>query len=129
MKINKFILRISHIFGFRKNEEHIDDVTVNISVESYTDKNIKEIESNSESVELVDDIKLQILKCFEDDAKLESRCRKTKQVWITFYKDTSDKRGGSRIKRLYYNNGVLYYPVIDRVARERDIKLEKIFNL
>ena len=29
MKINKFILKISHFFGFRKQEEHIDNIIIN----------------------------------------------------------------------------------------------------
>lgn len=77
MKINKIILRISHLFGLRRGEEHIDDVTVNIPITRYTEKEKKDILYNSsESAEVVADIKKQIFKYFEDDVKLESRCRK-----------------------------------------------------
>ena len=129
MKINKIILRISHFFGLRRGEEHIDDVTVNIPITRYTEKEKKDIlYNNSESAEVVVDIKKQIFKYFEDDVKLESRCRKTKQVWITFYENEKKKDGGSLMKMLYYDDDVLYYPIFDRAAYDRNLKLKEVLG-
>ena len=130
MKINKIILRISHFFGLRRGEEHIDDVTVNIPITRYTEKEKEDIlYDSSESAEVVADIKKQIFKYFEDDVKLEARCRTTHQVWITFYESIEkEKAGGSLMKMLYYDDGVLYYPIFDRAAYDRNKKLKEVLG-
>ena len=35
MKINKIIIRIAHLFGFRRDEEHIDDITIDVYLSKY----------------------------------------------------------------------------------------------
>ena len=45
MKINKLLLKISHFFGFRLNEEHQDDIMVNIPT-IYHQEAIEEIWDN-----------------------------------------------------------------------------------
>lgn len=128
MKINKVILRISHFFGFRKSEEHIDDVTVNVSLSRYNQNQQDDLKYNTPPIEVVDHIKKEIFRIFDSNKKLESRCRKTHQVWVTFYDNELDKKGGSLMKMLYYDDNVLYYPVVDKAAYERNQKLKEILE-
>lgn len=129
MKINKIILRISHFFGFRKGEQHIDDVTVNIPSDNWGETKHTDITLNDKETEDdINDIKSQILNAFDNDPKLEERCAIASQVWITFYKSTDVNKRGSRMKMLYYNKDkTLYYPCdSDRKRWKRDQKIESI---
>ena len=48
MKINKLFLKISHYFGYRLDEEHVDDVMVNLAT-CYPDQEIYDIFINKKS--------------------------------------------------------------------------------
>lgn len=112
-KPNKIALRIAHFFGFRKGEEHIDDVTMNINVDSLSKKEWEDVQLKKEPAKyLVDFVKEQVYTKFKSDKKFEARCRRTTQVWVTFYysDELSDKHRSSLLKMFYYSKeGKLYY--------------------
>lgn len=118
------ILKISHILNLRKEEEHIDDLTVNVIVNE--EEKMKVITDKEES-DLVINIKSQILSNFQRKKSLEERCRRMGQVWVTFYY-MEQKKEGSIMKCLRYDDGILYYPRIDNVSYERDQKLKNILS-
>ena len=84
MKINKLLLKISHFFGFRLNEEHQDDIMVNIPT-IYHQEAIEEIWDNKcESEEakwVIDDIINQVYVHFQNNPKTEKCCRNVRQVF------------------------------------------------
>ena len=95
IKINKFILHIAHLFGYRKDEEHMDNITININRDIYDDRLMSILllslpdkryvfSGNDEyHIEnLVDDIKKRVYKALSDDSKLEKRCDNVKQVYF-----------------------------------------------
>ena len=51
MKINRILLKISHFFGLRLDEEHQDDITINIPT-SYPEKNLNINISDEVAMEL-----------------------------------------------------------------------------
>lgn len=135
MKINKLIIRIAHLFGFMKNQEHIDDVHIRLDTEYNTD------DYWSEDPYIVDDIKKQIYQYFENDIKLKQRATNVNSIYVSFYKivdgrpkikdTTYEKMKCETLKCLMYKNGVLYYPkqkngYDDVESYVRDCKIEKI---
>ena len=147
MMINKTILKIAHFFGFRKDEEHISDVTINVdiscfdkSTDDYFDEEFDNFRYNfhdrnyqTDSHEyIVNYIKDKIRESFIKDPKLQKRCQKTHQVWVTLYKHIENipKRpvmsGSSRMDMIYYDDGILFYPKHDQESYERHKKLKEI---
>lgn len=113
---NKIFIKIAHFFGCLKDTEHITDVTINIDPDKYDQAAIKNLlyghkrptaASKVKRVILCEKIKEEILEKFKLDNELEARCRKVKQIWITFYTHNKDK--GSLMKRLLYRDSVLYF--------------------
>ncbi len=127
MKINKIVLKISHFFGFRKSEEHIDDVTINISSSFYSKDEIDIILFNEKTPDyIVSDIKEKAYQILKDNPKIEQKCRKSNQLWLTFYESINKKNSGGLMKMCYYTNGTLFYPCdTDR----KSLELIKKFNV
>jgi len=100
---------------------------VGIQITILTEEERMKIFSDREDIDLVSDIKSQILLNFQSNQRLEERCRKVGQVWTTFYK-VGQKREGSIMKHLIYDDGVLYYPKMDKISYERDQKLKNILT-
>ena len=127
MKINKFILKIYHFFGLQKDKEHISDIIVNINISLLTENEQDDILfNNKESIERVEIFKDIILTEFKNNPKLEQRCQNVNQVWLTFYQNPSYTNGGSIMKVIYYDEGVLFHPQLDKIAYERHQKLKSI---
>jgi hypothetical protein len=133
MKINRILLKISHFFGLRLDEEHQDDITINIPT-SYPEKGLYEIHDNKckskESKLIMEDIMSQIYDRFQKDPIRERRCRNVKQVWVTYYSNENEKGGGSIITNIPYVDGVLYNPFEKGVheSLERNKKIDQLLN-
>lgn len=114
MLINKIILKVAHFFGCMSDKAHITDVTVNIDCRFYSEKEYELITLSDEKKlpdYLAEDVKKKAYEILKDNTTLEARCRKTSQLWLTFYKDEKEKKsGGSIMKMCYYWDGILYYP-------------------
>ena len=126
MLINKFILKVCHFFGFRKDEEHITDVTINYP-NDISNKDDALFDEKKISEEDVNKIKDYILNEFKKDPVLERRCFNAKQVWLTFYEYPEDTSSGSIMKMLYYDREAIFYQYPkDREAWKRHIKLKEV---
>jgi len=94
-----------------KDQEHIDDVTSNISISHYTEEEQYSICSSDKVLDyLAQELKLKAYKLLEDNPKLKASCKNSYQMWLTFYSDKKDKGATSIMKMCYYREGVLYYP-------------------
>ena len=122
MKINRILIKISHFFGLRLDEEHQDDITINIPT-AYPEKGLDEIWD-------MKDIMNQIYDRFKQDTIIEKRCRNVKQVWVTYYSNPDNTGGGSIVTRIPYVDGVLYNPCEKGVyeSLERNRKIEQLLN-
>ena len=122
MKINRILIKISHFFGLRLDEEHQDDITINIPT-AYPEKGLDEIWD-------MKDIMNQIYDRFKQDTLIEKRCRNVKQVWVTYYSNPDNTGGGSIVTRIPYVDGVLYNPFEKGVyeSLERNRKIEQLLN-
>ena len=122
MKINRILIKISHFFGLRLDEEHQDDITINIPT-AYPEKGLDEIWD-------MKDIMNQIYDRFKQDTIIEKRCRNVKQVWVTYYSNPDNTGGGSIVTRIPYVDGVLYNPFEKGVyeSLERNRKIEQLLN-
>jgi hypothetical protein len=129
IKPNKTFLKICHFFGFRLDEEHPDDITINlptryIDVEyfNYTE------DIDSESSWIIEDIFEQIYKRFKKDPKLEKKCRNAKMVIATYYKDSSYSRSENRnLICLPYIDGELFNPHNEKLLK-RELKLKELLG-
>ena len=121
MKINKILLRICHFCGFRLNEEHQDDIIINIPT-YYPSKFLDEIHDNkcnsNEAKWIMSDIMEQIYDRFKQYPITEKRCRNVKQVWVTYYSNPEQTGGGSIITKIPY----IYESL------ERNRKIEQLLN-
>lgn len=147
LKINKLILSIAHLFGFRK--EHIDNITINIDKDEYDLESIniflydspflkiKDLNnrydwsrSENDIQSLIKDIKQKVYKELSDNPKLEKRCANVKQVYLTFYYKGDKVRKGSILKTLLYQNKTLYYPYDPREKKmfDRDCTIDNILS-
>ena len=114
MKINKLILKISHLFGCRKNEAHIDDVKIYIPT-------IYVLVLYKPLVEYqINDVKEQSYKQLDANEKLKKNCTRVKQLWVVLE--------GGEMKCLNYIDNVLYWPGLDDIAAKRADRLNKILN-
>ncbi len=116
---------MSHLFGFRKDEEHMDNITINIPRENYTEEEVNSIFFKDDIDEyLVDSIKEYLYKFLSIHPKMNMKCINVDQVWITFYKsdDKYRQRVGSVLKMLSYIDGVLYYPCSSDIKAFNRIK-------
>lgn len=125
-KINKLLLKVAHFFNCRLDEEHQDDITINIPTSYPEDELEKLLYDKNASGWILDDIFDQIYKRFKEDTIFEKRCRNVKQVFVTYYK-TSNYTCGSILTTIPYYDGVLYNPY-DYVAYSRQIKLNQLLN-
>jgi hypothetical protein len=133
MKINRILLKISHFFGLRLNEEHQDDITINIPT-IYPSMGIDEIHDNKcnskQAKWIMEDIMNQIYDRFQKDTIREKRCRNIKQVWVTYYSNPNETGGGSIVTIIPYIDGVLYNPFEKGVneSLERNKKIDELLN-
>lgn len=125
MKINKILLRISHFFNYRLDEEHQDDITINIT-STYPVDELEDLLFYQHSSWIIDDVFAQIYKRFKEDPIIEKRCRNIKQVWITFCK-TSNYDVGNRVIQIPYFDGLLYNPY-DFKSMNRQMKIDKLLS-
>jgi len=138
LKINKLILFIAHLFGFRKDEEHMDNITINIDKDEYDLESINiflydtdwESISENDIQGLIKDIKQKVYKELSDNPKLEKRCANVKQIHLTFYYKDDKVRKGSILKTLLYQNKILYYPYDPREKKmfDRDCAIDNILS-
>jgi hypothetical protein len=128
MKVNKIILKICHFFNYRLDEEHQDDITINIPT-VYPEEEFDDFIYNHETSFILDDIFDQIYKRFEKDSIIEKRCSNIRAVFVTFY-ENNNHNGGSRLIRIPYLDGVLYNPYdpLDNQSFMRQIKLNKLLD-
>jgi hypothetical protein len=137
LRPNRILLKICHFFGYRLDEEHQDDITVNIAtVYPEKDWDIVWIKfgldkdcSSSESKLVMDDILQQVEKRLSEDPKLEKRCRNVGQVWTTYYTRVSINES-SVVIIIPYIEGQLWNPCEKGMheAWERQIKLGKLLD-
>jgi hypothetical protein len=109
MKINKIRLAISHFFGYRKGEEHFDDVSITLPYIPVTDDfcmNINEL------------IVEYVYHKLEQDPKLKRRCANVKHLYII---DDTTKLA----EPLSYIDGVIYTRK-DNIALKRALALKKL---
>ena len=132
MKINKLLLKISHFFGFRLNEEHQDDILVNIPT-IYHQEAIEEIWDNKcESEEakwVIDDIINQVYVHFQNNPKTEKCCRNVRQVFVTYYINENG-RDGSMVTTIPYVDGILYNPFEKGIQEslDRNNKIDQLLS-
>jgi hypothetical protein len=124
-KINKFLLRIAHLLNFRLDEEHQDDITINISTR-YPEDELEELLYHQKENWILHDIINQIYQRFKEDLIFERRCRNVNQVFVTYYK-TNNYAGGSTITIIRYIDGVLYSPY-DNITYMRQLKINQLLN-
>lgn len=138
MKVNKIFIKVSHFFGFNKDLEHIDDVTININSENY-DSRLLDIllyslpdkryifkgDDELKIQEIIADIKKTTQSILSTNPKLDKRCKNVKTVYLTFYKNSDKIKEGSILKELFYLNGKLFY-TYDSKERELAIAEEKL---
>ena len=120
MKWNKIILKILHFFGIAKDVAHFDDVKMFLDLEKmehihYNFKETSYIRNENFTIELVDKLRAEVYKEFEDNYKLEKTCRKVHQVWVVF--------PGGMCKMFRYIYSVLYWPALE--YEESDIAYQK----
>lgn len=125
MKINKLLLRISHFFKLRLDEEHQDDITINLPT-SYPDDCLDELLYDGEENWVLADIFEQIYKRFSEDPLFEKRCRNVQQVFVTYYRNSNYRFNGA-LSRVPYIDGVLYNPY-DYKAINRQVKLNQLLS-
>jgi hypothetical protein len=126
---NRILLKICHFFGFRLNEEHQDDVTVNIPTR-YTEGHSYDVQDliiKGESDWIIEDIFEQIYRKFKEYPKLEKRCRNVKMVITTYYKDDEYRNTGSIVIFIPYIDGELFNPYNKKVLK-RQLKLKELLG-
>lgn len=139
MKINKIILYICHFFGLRLNEEHIDDITINIDSDCYTDLDMNFIQGfnsfyylNSRTYNndefICNDIRNKAYAILKANPKIDKRCTNAKYVWLTFYKKNANKKEGSIARICQYIDGIIYLD-ISKVDNNKSKRHEKINNI
>jgi hypothetical protein len=133
LRPNRILLKICHFFGYRLDEEHQDDITVNIP-SVYPEKDFDNVWSNKDcsssgSKLVMDDILQQVEKRLSEDPKLEKRCRNVGQVWTTYYTRVS-RNESSPVIIIPYIEGQLWNPCERGMydAWERHNKLRKLLN-
>lgn len=126
MKWNKLILKVCHFFGLRLKEEHIDDISIDLP----TCYNVvASFRSGEEECEwIIDDIKDQVTRRFNEDELLKKRCGNAGCVFVKFMTGSLDKSMQDHFEKLRYLDGTLYYIGLDDKAYERAVKLSKIFE-
>ncbi len=116
MKPNKIILKICHLFGYRLNEEHQDDITVNIPTvypqKAWDSVWLNKDCSSSGAKWVMNDILQQVERRLREDPKLEKRCRNVGQVWTTYYTRT-DYRWINIVNKFHESSVVIIIPYID----------------
>jgi len=133
LRPNRILLKICHFFGYRLDEEHQDDITVNIPTvypEKYFDNVWLNKDCSSSGSKLVmDDILQQVERRLSEDPKLEKRCRNVGQVWTTHYTKGS-KNESSPVIIIPYIEGQLWNPCEKGMYEswERQIKLTKLLD-
>jgi hypothetical protein len=104
MKIDKIILNLSHFFGFRLDQEHEDDISINIPTIYYKGYEYSLEESKLEEENwIIQDIFEQIYKKFKEIPKFEKKCKNSGKVLVNYKIRTIN---GSR-------NNSLIIPYID----------------
>lgn len=142
LRPNRILLKICHFFGYRLDEEHQDDITVNIPT-VYPEKAWDSVWlnndcSSTESKLIVDDILQQVYRRLKEDPKLEKRCRNVGQVWTTYYTRT-DYRWINIVNKFHESSVIIIIPYIDgqlwnpcekgmHEAWEREVKLRKLLD-
>jgi hypothetical protein len=134
MKIDKILLRISHFFGFRLNEEWSEDIKFNIPT-CYNESDLNEILYNKKcntdrTKYIIDDVIKQTYRKLNVDSLFEKRCRRVRKVMITYYTIDSKDNCGSIITSLPYIDGILYNPYESGVSEllQRNQKIDQLLN-
>ena len=113
MQINKFIIRVSHVFGLMKKKEAQDDITVNISHYDYgINTDWWEFAMNKKFNDprlkyIQDDVRKCILQCFEANPRKKKACENIKAVWVTYH--PKGENSGSIINSFRYENGEILF--------------------
>lgn len=139
IKINKIAIKIAHFFGCRLKEEHIDDVTINIESDCYSELDMDFIQGfnsrrykdtrTSENDEFIcDDIRNKAYAILKANPKINQRCSNINGVWLTFYKKNSTFREGSIVRTCRYLDGILFLD-ISKIDRESLKRHEAINNI
>jgi hypothetical protein len=109
IKINKISLAISHFFGYRKHEEHFDDVSIRFPYIPVTEDYCMKI--NDTIIEYV-------YYLLEGNTKLERRCANVEHIYLI-----DDKT--SVVEKLTYIDGIIYTRN-DKVALKRALALRNL---
>lgn len=108
MKINKIVISICHFFGFYKDVEHIDNVSIEFPLEYDNNDNLIFSDKNH-------DYLIQLL---EKTPKLKKRCSNIKGIYVI-------EKTTKLIMFLGYIDGVIYTK--DKyVEYDRELKLKKL---
>lgn len=136
MKINKLILKICQLFGYRKDEVHMDDIKFKIPsvypgwphYEHYDFKssNKQRIKESEKFAFYIDDVKDQVYKHLNENKKFKDNCTKANQVYVVFPNNETIRDFFQIHKTFIYIDNVLYYLGLDDVALNRAIKLKKL---
>jgi hypothetical protein len=109
IKINKISLAISHFFGYRKNEEHFDDVSIRFPYIPVTEDYCMKIS---------DVIIEYVYYLLEGNPKLQRRCANVEHIYLI--DDTT-----SLVEQLTYIDGIIYTRN-DKVALKRALTLRNL---
>lgn len=110
MKINKILIRISHFFGFNKETEHVDDISIYLDLKM-TD-NCKII--------ITDEVLKEVHKVLDESPKLKKRCSNVSLMYLI-------DKNSLLMEPLGYIDGVLYTRDMN-VEYERELKFKKLLN-
>lgn len=114
--MKKLILKISHFFGYRLDEQHIDDITVEIAKNKYYEPYHIKYEEYPNWI--INDIIEQVYKRFDGDKNIEKRCRYANKVFVKYNRPFR----GTRSHFLTYLDGKLYHPDDKVIIRDKILK-------
>lgn len=109
--MKKLILKISHFFGYRLNEQLQEDISIHLSIK-YSEP--YDIEYEEYPHWIIEDVIEQVYEKFKSNTELEKRCRWAGEVLVSYYRYRSDPP----VKHaLTYIDGQLFHP--NSLALER----------
>jgi hypothetical protein len=81
--MKKLILKISHFFGYRLNEQLQEDISIHLSIK-YSEP--YDIEYEEYPNWIIEDVIEQVYEKFKSNKELEKRCRWAGEVWVSYYR-------------------------------------------
>ena len=111
MKINKLLIRISHLFGFNKECEHVDDVSIYLNLKMTDDCKLI----------ITDETLKEVYKKLDESPKLKERCSNVSLIYIV-------DRNSLLMDTLGYIDGVIYTKDM-HIEYKRELNLKKLFNI